>query len=459
MEGCGTWTNLLNGCLGWRHKIEDQSVELAPQVNPYGRKLMDRLEKDTAKGAKTVGRSQVGLPKGKLPIDGSALDSSRQPRRPSSQDLVDLVNSSKNTVPIESREHDNAWHEMLNDLHTALKHTRYSVSGRMAMSVWGCSRGARDALSVICPVESRDAVKIWAVSTGGRFTMTDVEPDILTFQSRVSSQSSSSSQPRLWRVRIRWLPERMFEAMPNMEKRLTYNENPYTGEYRTAYVSVLTLPCLLDNSASAWMDSLAKGITQERLEVVAQDILSILDCIMELNFQEEGSGPLSAAECRHVLNKAFWIPFTQLYPLAPVKFAQCGLGLPSYTQSQPGPHGGMVYQEASTRSGAATSTKDAGRNLMVRKPAPECRTKTVVSESPNAEPEIPVQRPPFRDLFITASREETAEVQLERERRKMEDARKLEEQGGKEEVEEKTCSGKEICLRVWPIVFVAVGPS
>ncbi|KUI70830.1 hypothetical protein VM1G_06459 [Cytospora mali] len=246
-------------------------------------------------------------------------------------------------APVHNREHDNAWHEMLDSLHSALRHTRYSVSGRMAMSIWRCSRGARDSLSIICPVESKEAVKIWAVSTGGRFSMTDAEPDILTFQAQGGDASSLHSQPRLWRIRMRWLPERVFDSMTKIETRLTCNGKPCTSEYRTTYVNVLTLPALLENSASAWVDHLAKGVSHERLDVVARDILSILDRIMELNFKEVGSGPLSASESRHVLDKAFWIPFMQRYPLALAKFAQCGLGLPSYTRFQPGPNGDMLY--------------------------------------------------------------------------------------------------------------------
>lgn len=427
MEGCGTWTNLLNGCLGRRHKTEDQSVELTPQINLYG-ELMDRIEEDAAKRTKAVGRLQAGLPKGNNPSTGRApLDHPEQPRRRPSQDLV---NNIETTTPVENREYDNSWHEMLNSLHNALEHTRYSVSGRMAMSIWGCSRGARDALSVICPVESKEAVKIWAVSTGGRFAMTDAEPDTLTFQ----SQGSSSSHPRPWRIRIRWLPEQMFEAMPKVEKRLTYNGNPSTGKYRTAYVNVLTLPALLDNSASAWVDNLAKGISQERLEAVARDILSILDRVMELNFQGEGSGPLGAAESRHVLDKAFWVPFTQRHPPAPARFAQCGLGLPScYTKSQPGPSGGMVYPEDPPLEAPANEAKHAGRSLMARKPVPERRSQTgTPGRAPIAKPEQPIRKPSSKDLFISTGRNEAGEVQVERLRREMEDARQLGEQLGEQ---------------------------
>lgn len=424
MEGCGTWTDLFNGCLGRRHETEGQSVVLTPHMTPYGRILMDRLEEDAGKRVHAGGKSQDGLPGREL--TKVPLDNSRRP----SQDLGELANN-ENKVPVDDREYDDAWHEMLDSLHNALKHTRYSVSGRMAMSVWGCSRGARDALSVICPVESKDAVKIWAVSTGGRFTMTDAEPDILIFRSQGSSSSRHHGEPRLWRIRIRWFPERMFEAMPKVEKRLTYHENPYTGEYRIAHVNVLTLPALLDNSASAWVDNLAKVTSQEQLDAVAQDVVSILDRIMELNFQEEGSGPLSAAESRHVLDKAFWIPFTHRYSLVQAKFAQCGLGLPSYTRNQPSPHDGMVYPEDLPHSSPAASTKDNGRSLMarnLRKPVPRCRIETETTETPAAVPESPVWRPSFRGLFSITAGEEAKEAQRERKHQERDDTRQLEEQ-------------------------------
>lgn len=408
MEGCGTWTDLLKGCLGRRSKTEGQSVELTPQINPCGKELMVRIEEDAAKRTIAVERLQAGLPQGNSPSCSASLDIPGQPqrRRPS----PDLVYNTETAAPVDNQVYNNAWHEMLDSLHNALKHTRYSVSGRMAMSVWGCSRGARDALSVICPVESKEAVKIWAVSTSGRFAMTDAEPDILTFQSQ------ASSQPRLWRIRIRWLPEQMFEAMPKVEKSLTYNENLHTGEYRTAHVNVLTLPALLDNSASAWADHLAKGISQVRLEALTRDVLSILDRVMELNFQEEGSGPLGAAESRHVLDRAFWVPFTRRYPPAAAMFAQCGLGLPScYTQSQPDTNLGMVYPEVQPRSATRTSTKDAGRSLMARKPVPERYGQTAIpADDPIATPELPVQKASSKDLFSSTRLTEAGEAQVEK---------------------------------------------
>ncbi|ROV99651.1 hypothetical protein VSDG_03107 [Cytospora chrysosperma] len=408
MEGCRTWTDLLNGCLGRRSKTEGQSVELTLQINPCGRKLMVHIEDDAAKRTKALERPQAGLPRGNPPSGNASLDILEQPqrRRPSR----DLVSNTETAAPVDNQVYNNAWHEMLDSLHNALRHTRYSVSGRMAMSVWGCSRGARDSLSVICPVESKEAVKIWAVSTSGRFAMTDAEPDILTFQSQ------ASSQPRLWRIRIRWLPEQMFEAMPKVEKGLTYKENLFTGEYRTAHVNVVTLPALIDNSASAWADNLAKGISQARLEALTRDVLSILDRVIDLNFQEQGSGPLGAAESRHVLDRAFWVPFTRRYPPAAAMFALCGLGLPScYMQPQPDTNPGKVYPEGQPRSATRTSTKDAGRSLTARKPVPPRHGQTAIPpEDPIAKPELPVQKASSKDLFSSTRLTEAGEAQVEK---------------------------------------------
>lgn len=435
MEGCGTWTNLLNGCLGRRHKARVQSVEQTLQRNPYGRKLMERLEGGAANRTKTVGRPQDGLSKlnaTKAPLD----DNTRQ----YSPDLGDLANK-ENKVPEDSQGHDSAWHDMLDSLHTALKHTRYAVSGRMAMSVWGCSRGARDSLSVICPAESREAVRIWAVSTGGRFTITDAEPDILAFHPRESSSNSSSGggvhhggAPRPWRIRIRWLPERTFEAMPKVEKTLlTRGQNTHThthahaGEHRTARISisvnVLTLPALLDNAAGAWADNLARGSSttrEEQLGSLALDVLSILDRVLELrkDSQEEGSGPLgvaaaaAAAGSRRVLDRAFWVPFTRRYPSAAAGFARCGLGLPSSVRCRTGgPRGGVVLPGAEAGSGPAGLMNDAGRSLTKRRVVSGCGGEAVVSGAPAVGPEALVRKSGSGDMFDATIVGETGQAQ------------------------------------------------
>lgn len=120
---------------------------------------------------------------------------------------------------------------MLESLHNALQHTRYPVSGRMATTVWGCNRGARDALSVICPVDSKGAVMLWSASTAGRSATSGAEPDNLSSQAQGNSRSrscrSSHGGPHTWRVRLRWVPERVFAEMPRVEKILAYDEDPY----------------------------------------------------------------------------------------------------------------------------------------------------------------------------------------------------------------------------------------
>lgn len=120
---------------------------------------------------------------------------------------------------------------MLESLHNALQHARYPVSGRMATTVWGCNRGARDALSVICPVDPMGAVMLWAASTAGRSATSGAEPDILTSQAQGSSRSrscrSSHGGPHTWRARLRWVPERVFAEMPRVGKILAYDEDPY----------------------------------------------------------------------------------------------------------------------------------------------------------------------------------------------------------------------------------------
>lgn len=410
MDGCGSWTELLSGCLGRGRKTEVELVELTPQRNPYGRSLINLT---------------LTTPGGK-----ASLEHPERSRRPS-QDLGDIAHRSNNgdsAPPVQDhREYDNAWHEMLDSLHGALKHTRYAISGRMAMTVWRCHKDVRDTVSVICPLESKEAVKIWVISTGGWFAITDDEPHILTFRSQGGRGhcSTSGSQPGLWRIRIRWLSERMFEAMPKVETRLLYNENPYTGEYQTACVNVLTLPALLDNSAGAWAAKLARGVSNERLVVVARDILLILDRIIELSFREEGSGPLSASESRHVLDRAFWAPFTRRYQNAPAKFAQCGLGLPSYMRSQPGPQGGMVCPGATPER----RSKDVGRSLMGRRQnVPERSGQPEMVEAPPAAPEKLLPKPTLRNLLSAADRKEAQAAQAERERRERENAGQLEDQ-------------------------------
>ncbi|KAK7738371.1 hypothetical protein SLS53_006183 [Cytospora paraplurivora] len=263
MKGYGTWKNLVYNCLG-RNDTKDQSTW------------------------KCLGEFAAGLPSPFLVAHHpGALPKTyeKRPRRPSPIPGEPAMYE-KDTAPVEDeRDYDNAWHEMLESLHNALKHTYYAVSGRMAMTAWGCDRRARDAMSIICPIDSKAAAMIWAVSTGGRSTITDAEPDIWTFQAQSSSSKSFHGRPYIWRIGLRWVPEKVFEKMPQIGKILTYGGNPHTGEYRTACVNNLTLPAILDNCASAWADNLAKGALHERLEAVAEDIFSILDRIKGLNTQ------------------------------------------------------------------------------------------------------------------------------------------------------------------------------
>ncbi|ROV93681.1 hypothetical protein VPNG_08862 [Cytospora leucostoma] len=387
MEGRGNWENLYN-CLGRRHGTNDQSVELTLQRNLDGRTLTDRSAEDMARRGNALGSSQAGLPRPfpRGPSTRGSTNNLGRPRRPL-QIPSEPAKYEKDTVPAEDeREYDNAWHQMLESLHNALKHTRYAVSGRMAMAVWGCDRGARDARSVICPIDFKEAVMIWAASTGGPVAISDAEPDILTCQAQGSSSRSLYGGPYIWRIRLRWMPEKVFEKMPQIEKTLTYNENPYTGDYRTACVNVLTLPAILDNCASAWANNLAKGASHERLDAVAEDIFSILDRIMDLNFHEIACGPLSANECRHILGSAFWGPFTQCYPQAQAAFAACALGLPPCTQpQQPVAHDGMVYPEAlpvSTSSANGHPARHVGRSLLARRPVPGLRSEAATLGTP-----------------------------------------------------------------------------
>ncbi|KKY33248.1 hypothetical protein UCDDA912_g06763 [Diaporthe ampelina] len=296
----------------------------------------------------------------------------------------------------------------------------------MGMSIWGCANGAKTGLSIVCPVESREAVKIWCISTSGRFSITEAEPDILSFQSPGSHRNPS----RTWRVRIRWLREAAFEAMPKVEMALRYDDgNPYAGE-KVAEVNVLTLPALLDNCASAWVVEHARrrhnGGTHDsaRLRGIEEDIFSILERVMDLNFSEEGAGPLTQHECRHVATATFWAPFIQKHPDSPAMFALCGLPIPQpqppTTTTQPAPDAGIAYPEdhrfSSPRPAPAVPPKDKGRDLTAN-----------VKRKPEPEP-APPRRVSFMDMFSSSGRMEAKAAHAERERRHSEDARKLDEQ-------------------------------
>lgn len=375
---------------------------------------------DNNKGGRNgarVSRGDISKPLPANPPGRASLDLGKSPR--ASADLVDLVSSESEDVLV-PHNYDRAWYEMLSSLHGALKHTRYSVSGRMGMTVWGCANGAKTGLSIVCPIESREAVKIWCISTSGRFSITEAEPDILSFQ-------SPGAPSRTWRVRVRWLREAAFEAMPKVEMALRYDDgNPYAGE-QVAEVNVLTLPALLDNCASAWVVEHARvrqdGLAESsRLRGIEDDIFSILERVMDLNFSEEGAGPLTQHKCRHVARPNFWAPFTEAHPDSPAMFALCGLPIPPpvTTTTQPAPHAGMVYPEdhrfSNPRPAPAVPPKDKGRDLTAN-----------VKPKPEPKPEPP-RRVSFMGLFSSSARKEAKAAKTERERRHSEDARKLEEQ-------------------------------
>lgn len=359
-----------------------------------------------------ISQGDTSKPLPALPVNPgrASLDLGRT-HRPSA-DLSDLVGSDNEDASIPYK-YDHAWYEFLSSLHNALKHTKYSISGRMGMSVWGCSIGAKNGLSIVCPIESRQAVKLWCISTSGRFSLTESEPEILSFQ---------SPGGRTWRIRIRWLHEATFEAMPKVQMALRYDDgNPYAGQ-QIAEVNVLTLPALLDNCASAWVEHIRKygDVGDRRLRGIEEDIFSILERIMDLNFTEQGSGPLTQYECRHVSRSDFWTPFTTKHMDSPAMFALCGLPIPQPpTTAQPGPNAAMAYPEdnrfSNPRPAPAVPPKDKGRDLTnVKKPQSDPETKS------------PRHHVSFMDLFSSAGRKEAKAA--ERERRQSDDARRLEEQ-------------------------------
>ncbi|KAG6368849.1 hypothetical protein INS49_003065 [Diaporthe citri] len=420
MEDCPTkFVDFLDCCLGRRKK--EETIELTPQSNTYGQKLMETLDNKGRRNGAKPAKADISKPLPMNPPGRASLDLGKA-RRPSA-DLSDLVGSDGEDTPA-PHNYDRAWYEMLSSLHSALKHTRYSISGRMGMSVWGCANGAKTGLSVVCPIESREAVRIWCISTSGRFSITEAEPDILTFQSPGTPQSPS----RTWRIRIRWLREATFEAMPKVEMALRYDDgNPYAGE-QVAEVNVLTLPALLDNCAGAWADHLRRhGEDDSRLRGIEDDVFSILERIMDLNFAEEGTGPLTEYECRHVTRTAFWTPFTKKHPDSPAMFALCGLPMPQpkpIATTQPGPNADMVYSADGRFTNPRPAPpppvppKDNGRDLTSN-----------VKRKPEAEAEpAPRRRVSFMDLFNSPGRKDAKAAHAERERRHTEDARRLEEE-------------------------------
>lgn len=402
MEGCAKFAGFFYACLG-RQKMQ-QSIEVTSR-NTYGRKLKEALDNKREPNGPRGSEADTSKPLPRNPPGRASLDLSNSPR--SSANLTDLVDSEH--APIS--EYDLDWYQMLTSVHNALSHTRYTISGRMGMSIWGCANGSRSGLSIVCPVEAQEAIKIWAITTSGRFSITSSEPNILTFQSPSSHQSPS----RTWRIRIRWVPEAVFIAMPKVEMALRYDDgNPYAGE-QVSTVNVLTLPALLDNCAHAWAEYSRKQASDHRLRGLEEDILSILERIMDLNFAEEGAGPLTDTECRHVVSDAFWSAFTKKHPNSPAMFCHSGLPLPQPpTTAQPGPSAGMVYPDqlfSNPRPAPAVPPKDKGRDLTAnvkRKPEPE-----------------PARRSSFMDLFKPTVRKEAKAAQAERERRRSEDARKL----------------------------------
>ncbi|KAG8159986.1 hypothetical protein KVR01_010623 [Diaporthe batatas] len=435
MEGVpNKFVHLVDFCCLGRRKKHQEPIELTPPSrNAYGQKLMQTLEHRERRGGPsttTPNKADVSKPLPVRPPGRASLDLGR-PGRPSA-DLSDLVGSDAEDGAVPHR-YDRAWYEFLGSLHNALKHTRYSISGRMGMSVWGCSSGARSGLSVVCPAESRQAVKLWCLSSSGRFSLTDSEPDVLVFQAPGSARGEPSPS-RTWRIRIRWLREPAFEAMPKVEMALRYDDgNPYAGE-QVAEVNVLTLPALLDNCAAAWVEHVRRhgeGADDRRIRGIEEDVFSILERVMDLGFAEQGSGPLTALECRHVVRASFWAPFTAKHADSPAMFALCGLPLPqddptttTTTAQQTGPGADTSYVEdtrfSNPRPAPAVPPKDAGRDLTA-----SARRQPAGGPAPKSSP----IHASFLDLFKTPSgRREPTGTGESKQRRHAEDARRLEEQ-------------------------------
>lgn len=307
-------------------------------------------------------------------------------RRPSEdlQDLVDNEAKHDNTNEVSFRLFDRAHAHVLRDLNATLQHSLWAVSGSYAEALWACRRGdRRNIVSIMCQRSSRDTTKLWLTSQS-LFAVSPNDENVLQYQGDLGGADPVA-------VRIRWVSDWELQRQQIIESTFNYRESP-SAPVTTVRLLLLSLPALADNIAWSWVNARNRRARDD----FAEDLFSVMDRIVDLDFAHEGSGPLSAEDNVRILSKEFWIPFTDAYPHALALFAQCGAPIPDFAvvSTQPRIEQGMQMPPSALRPDSfkkprsapvpPLSSQDHGRSLTT--PSPSSRPSSSSRSTPYPRP-------------------------------------------------------------------------
>ncbi|GAB1310647.1 hypothetical protein MFIFM68171_00857 [Madurella fahalii] len=262
--------------------------------------------------------------------------------------------------------------QLLNALDRALSHTRYAVSGRAALAVWGClafasaSASASESgsagrqplplparVSIVCPAADADVILAWARTAGWA-----IYPAAAPCSPRRAAAAAAAAAAgggrngngghvigvplvlpgrplltaeKVWAVRLRTVED---EAWWECLERVSPVDPPLPAGYpleeeiRTR-AKVLAVPTLLDQFARGW-SGLAEGgdKDKEKARWLARLMLGILRKLAGDTVEGRGRWRLTRENVPFVVDERFWRPFLGAYPEALELLERCRLRSP-----------------------------------------------------------------------------------------------------------------------------------
>ncbi len=221
---------------------------------------------------------------------------------------------------------------MLHTLHQALSHTRYALTGRVALALWGCAlslspRSSQRRISIVCPADDRDIICSWAVTAGfqrrgGGFAV------------RVPRGSPGMrGRAEMWEVEVRTVGERVWwDLLETVDVGLHLDDDQDAGAagHGSEQMStrVLGLRGLVNVLAELWLrgwrQTAGAGTSSpDDADMTPEEIeKAFLWALQRMAERLEG---MTAANSPCVVDPAFWAPFSMKYPEAEVLLARCRL--------------------------------------------------------------------------------------------------------------------------------------
>ena len=167
------------------------------------------------------------------------------------------------------------------------EHVPYAVSGQAAMVYYGSDRYAPSHVSILVPQASQHVARVWALAQGMQS---------IPFQSDCFAVSTRDGSLRT--VRIKLVKDSSFESVQTVR----------AGRSRAR---IITLPCLVNQVAGAYIADLKSGASISRQKAYARDMRWILSRITDVHLHEHYLSPEKVPE---VLKRDFWMPFTISFP-------------------------------------------------------------------------------------------------------------------------------------------------